>query len=212
MDADMIEILEQEFRREKLEGRLSLIYGDILSDTVLKNLTSNVYALSSGYKLVANIPYYITGEIIRTFLQTTENLVQPSSMTLLVQKEVALRVARDPKESVLSLSVKAYGAPYYVATVPAGAFSPPPNVDSAILHIADISKNLFIQYLVSEKDFFSLVKTGLGSKRKMLFGLLTKKWPLTAVESAFNTLRIDTRIRGEDLKVNAWFQLTHLLR
>ena len=93
------------------------------------------------YKLVANIPYYITGQVIRKFLEA-EN--QPNSMTLLVQKEVAERiVAKDGKESLLSLSVKAYGQPKYVQTVKRGSFEPAPNVDSAIIHIANISRKKF---------------------------------------------------------------------
>jgi 16S rRNA (adenine1518-N6/adenine1519-N6)-dimethyltransferase len=213
MDSDMIAILEQEMRNEIGDGRLKLIHGDIVSSPALHQLTSHFSHLTSGsgYKLVANIPYYITGEIIRTFLQTRELVPQPTSMTLLVQKEVAQRVARSEKESVLSLSIKAYGTPHYVATVPAGAFSPPPAVDSAILHVGNISKDIFRQHGISEEEYFAVVKTGLGSKRKMLLGLLSKKWPLTAVESAFSKLEMDKKVRGEDVPLLQWVQLTKLL-
>lgn len=211
MDRDMVALLKHEYRAEILESRLKLIEGDILSQSVLENLGSRLSALGSGYKLIANIPYYITGEIIRTFL-TAEHTPQPTSMTLLVQKEVAERIARSEKESILSLSVKVYGTPHYIATVPAGAFSPPPKVDSAILHVSNISKKLFAEYGVSEKDFFAVIKTGLGSKRKMLRGLLTRKWPLTAVESAFAQLGIDEKIRGEDLSLTKWLDLSAALK
>jgi 16S rRNA (adenine1518-N6/adenine1519-N6)-dimethyltransferase len=214
MDGDMMEVLEREFAQQIADSKLILIQGDILDGGVQKSLTSCIVDPTSrltSYKLIANIPYYITGEIMRTFLQTADTLPQPTSMTLLVQKEVAERVARSEKESVLSLSVKAYGTPKYISTVPAGAFSPPPKVDSAVLHIADISKKNFTEHGVSERDFFKVVKTGLGSKRKMLKGLLTKIQPLSAVELAFNQLGIDEKVRGEDLPLEKWFALCSLL-
>jgi 16S rRNA (adenine1518-N6/adenine1519-N6)-dimethyltransferase len=204
----MIEVLELDYKEELQDRRLTLVHGDILSAEVQKLFTAHRSPFTSSYKLVANIPYYITGEIMRTFLQTKDGLRQPTSITVLVQKEVAERVARSAKESVLSLSVKAYGTPKYVATVPAGAFSPPPTVDSAVLHIAVISKRRFTEAGVSEGDYFTVVKTGLGSKRKMLFGLLTKKWPFAAVEKAFTSLSIPTTVRGEDLPLEKWLLLT----
>ena len=94
-DTDMIEILKKDFGKEIRLERLVLVHGDIReSEKILK--------LLKKYKLVANIPYYITGEIFRNFLSRKN---QPLSMTLLVQKEVAHRIARDPKESILSIAV-----------------------------------------------------------------------------------------------------------
>jgi 16S rRNA (adenine1518-N6/adenine1519-N6)-dimethyltransferase len=108
--------------------------------------------LSGEYVVAANIPYYITGEFIRQFLTAQ---VQPRAMALLVQKEVADRIVAK-KESILSLSVKAYGSPRIIAKVGASHFSPPPSVDSAILLIDDISKNFFES--VSEERFFSVIR------------------------------------------------------
>src|SRR5206468_3991269 len=101
--------------------------------------------------------------------------VPPITMVLLVQKEVAERIAGNPaklrrgagKESILSLSVKAYGDPRYVKTVPAGAFSPPPEVDSAILAIEDISMKNFMNK-DQEKRFFDVLHAGFAHKRKLL--------------------------------------------
>jgi 16S rRNA (adenine1518-N6/adenine1519-N6)-dimethyltransferase len=125
--------------------------------------------LPKNYLLVANIPYYITGEIIRMFLSAKN---QPQSMTLLVQKEVAQRIiAQDGKESVLSLSVRAYGEPEYVRTVRAGVFFPKPKVDSAILHIKNISRKNF-KNVKEEERFFTLIKTAFNSKRKKIGGTL----------------------------------------
>ena len=108
MDRELFERLQFDFANEISDDRLKLFYGDVRS--------FDIETLPKGYTLVANIPYYLTGEIFRKFL---ESLNQPSAMTLLVQKEVAERIARSKKESILSLSVKAYGTPKYEFTGPA---------------------------------------------------------------------------------------------
>lgn len=199
-DADMIPILTEQFGKEMRLERLALIHGDIRkSEDVLKILKK--------YKLVANIPYYITGEIIRDFLSRKN---QPQVMTLLIQKEVAQRIARDTKESILSIAVKVYGDPYYVDTVPAGAFSPPPKVDSAVLTVHDISKNHF--KTLREDHFFDVLKTGFAARRKMLKGNLSKKWPSSAVESAFSKAGIPIDARGEDVDVTKWLHLASNLK
>lgn len=156
-DTRLIPILQQRFSDEIASGKLSLIHADILDFSDYSLLTTN-------YKLIANIPYYITGVLLKKFLQS-EN--QPASMTLLLQKEVAQRiVAADGKESILSISVKCYGTPHIVGLVKAGAFSPPPKVDSAILTIENISKDFFVDF--SEKRFFALLKKGFAHPRKLL--------------------------------------------
>ena len=125
-DPELVVFLKERFANEIKKQKLTLVSGDIFT-----------YHLPPiTYKLIANIPYYITGEIIRHFLSNDK---QPQSLTLMVQKEVAERiVARNKKESLLSLSVKAYGEPEIVARVSAGNFFPKPKVDSAIIHIAGI--------------------------------------------------------------------------
>ena len=113
-----------------------------------------------SFALVANIPYYITGAILQKFLEESP---RPNRMVLLVQKEVADRiVAIDGKESILSISVKAFGIPKIVARVPRGAFTPPPTVDSAILSITSISDDHFTKREVDVKKFFELVRAGFA--------------------------------------------------
>src|SRR3989344_3592994 len=173
-DYELFEKLQTDFAHEIANGRLKLIYGDIRNWNFETHLNSR-YSVKDGYKtkrydVVANIPYYLTGEIFRMFLEAPN---QSSSMTLLVQKEVADRiVARDGKESILSLSVKAYGTPKREFLVPRGAFKPAPNVDSAVLTIRDISKRFFDG--ISEETFFAVVHAGFASKRKQLKGNLKK--------------------------------------
>ena len=156
--------------------------------------------LSGGYIVAANIPYYITGEIIRQLLTTDK---QPRAMALLVQKEVADRiVARDGKESILSLSVKAYGTARIIAKVSKSHFSPPPSVDSAILVIENISKRFFDT--ISETEFFALVHVGFASKRKMLAGNLSRTYDKKVVSAAFAQCGISKKARAEDIGLSEW--------
>ena len=153
------------------------------------------------YKLVANIPYYLTGFIMRHFLTAAH---QPTDMVLLVQKEVAERVcALDHKESLLSLSVKAYGTPLCERVVKAGAFNPPPKVDSAVLTIHDISRKRFIS-LEHEERFFTLLHAAFQHKRKHLTGTIgshidTPTWARCGVEPT---------ARPETVPVDMWCCLT----
>jgi 16S rRNA (adenine1518-N6/adenine1519-N6)-dimethyltransferase len=202
-DDRLIPILSETFAQEIADGRLKLIHGDILTLDVSK-VTFDI----EKYKIVANIPYYITGQIIRMFLESS---FQPSSMTLLVQKEVADRIiARDGKESLLSLSIKAFGDPHYVRTVGRGAFAPQPNVDSAVIHIADISKNRLVG--CSEKDFFTLLHAGFAHKRKQLLPNLASVYPKETVTRVFETLNLDLKCRAEDLPLEIWVQLASKLK
>lgn len=191
-DDALVRELREKFQKEIGEGKLELIHADIRE--------FSLHSLPPTYALVANIPYYITGEIIRTFLSSER---QPSSMTLLVQKEVAERVARSKKESILSLSVKAYGVPKYLFTIPKGAFVPAPKVDSAVLQIMDISRKHF-SLPGEENRFFELVKTAFTHKRKKIGGNLTGKVSL----EAFDEAKIDPNARAEDLKLTDWLTLT----
>ncbi len=193
-DSDLIPLLQEKFGTR---DNFSLLEQDIL-DFDPKNL--------NHYKVIANIPYYITGAILEMFLSLEK---QPSSMTLLVQKEVAERVvARDGKESILSLSVKAYGKPSFVMKVSKQYFSPVPKVDSAILHIADISKNFFSDF--SEQDFFRVVKKSFQFKRKNIHNNLKNEFQNT--EDVLKQLSIDPKTRAEDLPLETFALLTKKLR
>ncbi len=195
-DVRLIGDLKEKFLGEIKVGKLELIEGDILEfESSLDN-----------YKIIANIPYYITGTFLQKFL---EGKNQPSKMVLMLQKEVAQRiVARDNKESILSISVKAYGAPKYIMTVKAKYFSPEPKVDSAIILIDKISKDFFTDF--SEEHFFKIVKTGFAHKRKMLIGNLSEIFPKQVVLEAFQKAGIDEKARAEDIKLEQWRQLAAL--
>ncbi|MEX0919267.1 MAG: 16S rRNA (adenine(1518)-N(6)/adenine(1519)-N(6))-dimethyltransferase RsmA [Parcubacteria group bacterium] len=202
-DDELFEFLKEKFEKEISSGQLTLIHDDIL------NLKPPYFLLpTTSYKLVANIPYNITGAIFKKFLETKN---QPEKMVLLVQKEVAERVvARDEKESILSLSVKAYGQPKYIETVKAGSFTPAPNVDSAILTINDISKGFFTSF--SEEDFFKILKTSFQSKRKKLSSNLSNLFSKDKVRGVFEKIGLDDNIRAEDIKLADWQKISETLK
>ncbi len=133
-------------------------------------------------------------------------------MVVMVQKEVGLRiVAKDAKESILSMSVKAFGTPKYIMTVKAKYFSPAPNVDSAIIAIYNISKNFFkAGNAFSEKKFFEIMKLGFAHKRKMLIGNLSEKFPRVMVEKIIRDAGINEKARAEDLELSDWQKIIPL--
>lgn len=194
-DEKLVEQLCETFTTELSEKKLELHTQDVRS--------FNPSKITEPYRVVANIPYYITGEIIRKFLGAQH---KPQSMTLLVQKEVAIRIAREAKESLLSLSVKVYGVPKYVFTVPRGAFKPIPKVDSAVLSITNIT-NPFRDEKQEEK-FFSLLHAGFAHKRKKLSKNLSLVFSSDVVLSAFDTLNINPSVRAEDVSLKEWHLLS----
>ena len=196
-DRRLIPALQEKFKQAIKSRKLKIIEGDILKFDA---------SLLHGYKIVANIPYNITGELLRLFLSSAH---QPKSMTLMVQKEVAERIMAKEGESILSLSVKAYGEPKLVRKVSAGSFSPKPKVDSAILHIGNISRYFFTN--TDEKRFFALLKAGFAHKRKLLWsnvGNIESKFKL---ELCFESLGRSRNARAEELSLQDWQKLTNCL-
>lgn len=210
-DDNLFLLLKQRYKKEISVKRLTLIHDDILNFKPTKfDLKKN------NYKLIANIPYNLTGIIIRKFLETE---AQPEKLVLLVQKEVAERiVARNGKESILSISVKVYGTPRYVETVKAGSFAPMPKVDSAILEINTISKAFFsnmgcvdTECQQLEGGFFEMVRAGFKSKRKKLSSNLAVIFNKEKVKSIFEKLNLDENTRAEDVNIETWRKLAEVL-
>ena len=123
-----------------------------------------------------------------------------------MQKEVAVRIARSEKESLLSLSVKVFGTPKYLFTVPRGAFRPAPNVDSAVLHIHSIRSPF--KNLHEEECFFSLLHAGFAHKRKKLSRNLEVVASATDIGEAFTRCTLGDNTRAEDLSLSTWLALT----
>ncbi len=186
-DGELFTKLQAEFASEIASERLELHHSDIR--------TFRIDSLPRSYALVANIPYYLTGEIFRMFL-SAEN--QPSRVALLVQKEVAVRIARARKESILSLSVKAYGTPKLEFSVPRGAFKPAPKVDSAVLTIRDISRHNFATS-AEEERFFALIHAGFAHKRKFVRKNIG--------DAGLSAGDIPEKARAEDMPLATWLML-----
>ncbi len=195
-DDRLVPFLNEKFLKEISTNKLKLVHSDVL-DFDLKKI------INKPYKVIANIPYYITGQIIRVFLETNK---QPESMVLLIQKEVAERiVAKDGKESLLSLSVKIYGEPKIIRFVGKGAFTPQPNVDSAVLSIENISKEKL--GAISETLFFKILHSGFAHKRKQLLPNLSSLYKKEHLLEVFDMCKIDHKSRAEDLSLETWINL-----
>jgi 16S rRNA (adenine1518-N6/adenine1519-N6)-dimethyltransferase len=197
-DRRAITTLRESFVRELAIGQLTVHEYDARSlDTVALGLENG------NYKVVANIPYYLSGFLFRALLASP---AQPHTLVFLVQKEVAIRIARAKKESLLSLSVKVFGDPIYVATISRGQFIPPPQVDSAILSVRNISRHRLAG--LSEKDFFELLHLGFGQKRKQLLGNLSEHYSREHLTTLFAACGLPPNARAEDVPLAGWIQLS----
>ena len=163
----------------------------------------------SPYKLVANLPYYITAPTFRHFL---ENPHPPRLIVVMVQLEVAQRITAQPGDlSLLAVSVQFYGTPTIVAQVPASAFYPAPKVDSAILRI-DVNPQTPLTQ--PERDsFFRVVQAGFSERRKQLHNALTHSlhYKNELIRAWLAAAGIDAGRRAETLSIDDWLRLWHVL-
>lgn len=189
----------------RLNKNLALHWQDILSLKERQWQDILVEQKVSKYKIVANIPYYLTGKFINQFLSFKQ---PPQSMVLMLQKEVAERIEiKDGKNSLLSLAVAFYGRAQIVRLVTKNNFFPIPKVDSAILKIDQIKA---WQYKEDEKLVWQLIKRGMVHKRKKLFNNLLSdpKIDKDKLAKIFLALKIDQNARAEDLDKDLWLKLT----
>ncbi|MFA6160544.1 MAG: 16S rRNA (adenine(1518)-N(6)/adenine(1519)-N(6))-dimethyltransferase RsmA [Parcubacteria group bacterium] len=181
-----------------------------------------------SYKVIANIPYYITSPIIRLFLETK---YPPTEMILMVQKEVAERIcAKAGKMSILALSVQYYADAELLFTVPAKAFSPVPEVDSAVIRITKKERptyaeaSTFVETTADKsagearnkedvKKFFRIVKAGFSAKRKTLVNNLSTSLKLekSFAEEKLKQIGISKNQRAQELSLEDWKKLVELL-
>lgn len=191
--------------QEMLGGQLNveIIQGDILALDLRRVIGAGENPVP--YQVVANIPYYITSALIRRLLETPR---MPERLTLTVQQEVAERICAAPGEmSLLALSVQVYGAPHIAARIPAGAFYPPPQVDSAVVQI-ELYPTPVIP-LNRLPVFFRLAKAGFSQKRKNLRNAISggMGWSLQQTENLLEAVDVDPRRRAETLSLEEWGRL-----
>ena len=177
---------------------VSIIQGDIL------DLDPAELMQGESYQVVANIPYYITSALIRHLLESGN---PPQRLVLTIQKEVAERICATDKYSLLALSIQVYGKPTTVLQIPAGAFYPPPKVDSKVIRI-----DLYDQPLVPVEHldtFFKLAKAGFSQKRKTLLNALSGGLGISKddVRALLTRAAIDPQRRAETLQIHEWGNL-----
>ena len=168
-------------------------------------LTFDLDSLPAGYKVVANVPYYITSKIIER-LMTAHN--KPSIAVLLVQKEVAERIAARPGDmSILAVSAQLYAEASLGALVPRRFFTPPPKVDSQVIVLRTRTKPLVPAE--DERALFRVVKAGFRAKRKKLRSSISAGLAITkpAAEELLRHANIDPELRAEDLSIDDWLRL-----
>jgi 16S rRNA (adenine1518-N6/adenine1519-N6)-dimethyltransferase len=159
----------------------------------------------SPYKVVANLPYYITSPALRHFLEGPR---QPQSLVVMVQKEVARQIAaRPPEMSLLSVAIQFYGTPKIISYIPAGAFYPPPKVNSAILRIDVLPARRLSPE--DEKTFFKLARAGFSTRRKQLANALSNGLDIDKATgiSLLQKAGIDPARRAETLTIEEWVTL-----
>ena len=198
LDNRFIPILQTELT---FFDNVRLIHGDILAQDMDQ-------LFDQPYKVVANVPYYITGAILRHLLSAKN---KPTSLVMTVQKEVAERLtAVPPKMSLLAVSTQLYGQIEIITTIKAGAFWPRPDVDSAVIQLRLFSKPLLPAN--QEKQFFSLVRAGFSQKRKQLKNNLRQLgYNPGQIAEILETAMIDGRRRAETLTLSEWINLSNHL-
>ena len=189
-DVALVAVLRERFSDVIADGRLVLVEGDVRDDGWLSIVADRPYAV------IANIPYYLTGSLIRNLLTSRH---PPIAMSLVLQKEVAERITRrnSAKESLLSLSVQLFGVAQYVKTVPRTMFSPHPKVDSALITITAIQQPL----LSIQRVFFAIIHTAFQGKRKTV---LKKFKDISALYTLLVRSGVSPTDRAEDVSFAVW--------
>jgi 16S rRNA (adenine1518-N6/adenine1519-N6)-dimethyltransferase len=185
-------------------NNVKIVQADILDLDISQHIST------SDYVVVANIPYYITSALIRHLLESSS---KPNRIILTVQMEVALRLcAAPPNMNLLALSVQVYGRPRITTRIPAGAFYPPPSVDSAVIRI-----DLFPESVIPGNYldvFFKITKSSFNQRRKTLRNSLSNGLSLSKseIEQILESVKIDPNRRPQTLVLEEWKTLSQKFR
>jgi 16S rRNA (adenine1518-N6/adenine1519-N6)-dimethyltransferase len=207
LDSKLVAVLK---KRLATFPDVKIIHADILQVTPGQLLENNLTAseLVRGYKVIANLPYYITSPVLSHFLEAQP---RPSIMVVMVQKEVGEAIAAAPgRMRLLSVKAQFYSQPFIVSHVPAASFYPPPKVDSVILRLDVYSQPPLIQSGVSDvASFFDIVMHGFRAPRKQLRNSLAHslEMPPSQVASLLEKAGVDAKRRAETLSLEEWREL-----
>jgi len=205
-DGALAKILAEEIKKRNIQN-IEIINGDALKIENSIPAGRQTKLKIENYKIVANIPYYLTSPLIRKFLET-EN--KPQLMVLMLQKEVGQRICAKPGDmSILSIMVQFYAIPEIIDYVSKEAFYPKPKVDSSIVKITPKTNPE-----IDVEKFFTLVKAGFSAKRKFLINNLSKvlKIENCKLKIIFQQFGFDEKIRAEKLSVGDWLRLYEALK
>jgi len=194
-----------EYLKKKFEGAKNL---ELVNEDILEYLKILDIKDIGCYKIIGNIPYYLTSHLIRKIFEL-EN--KPTEIILMVQKEVAERmVAKAGEMSLLAISVQLFSEPEILFDVSRNSFWPKPKVDSAVIRLKVYK---VIKYDIDEDEFFEIVKTGFSSKRKLLVNNLSDKLkiPKEKIYNVFKEIGLDKKGRAQDLSINEWVRILKLL-
>jgi len=204
LDSRLVTLLK---KRMSAFSNVKIVRADILKVTPQRLLQNNLLTseLVQSYKVIANLPYYITSPVLRHFL---EEKPRPSTMVVMVQKEVGEAIAATPgKMSLLSVTIQFYSKPAIICYVPAASFYPPPKVESVILRL-DVYPQPPIE-VHNVAGFFDIVMHGFSSPRKQLRNSLAHSLEMTPghVASLLTQAGIDAKRRAETLSLEEWNKL-----
>jgi 16S rRNA (adenine1518-N6/adenine1519-N6)-dimethyltransferase len=198
-DPELVKFLKDKF---KTQSNLKIVQEDIRD--FFKNIKHKT--LKNDYKAIGNIPYYLTSHLIQLLLESKN---QPKSIILMIQKEVAQRIIKQPpKMNLLAASVQFYAKPEIICYVPKTAFSPKPKIDSAVIKITPIKTKGDIN-----KKFFKVIKAGFKQPRKLLINNLSINLKIQKenIKKAYQSLNIPLKSRAQNLSINKWTSLSLLL-
>jgi len=226
-DPKMVEILKETLKDYK---NIEIIQGDILKIFNYQLSPGRLLTQSAGqaiinqfsiinYKVVANLPFYLTASVIRKFLESKN---PPKEMILMVQKEVAQRICprppklkerrrgKPPKMNLLAVSVQFYAKPEIISYVSKESFWPQPKVDSALIKIVPYINNYTPDELFIKKEFFKIVRAGFSHPRKQLLNNFSEKLKLNKEDVRIWLLKnnIQPTQRAETLILDDWISLT----
>jgi len=192
-DQDLIPKLQKKY---EANDKFEIISGDIR--------TFDYTSLPENFKLVANIPYYLTSHLVRSISETPN---QPAIASLLIQKEVAQRLCAAPGQmGILSVTAQFYFDCSLSVEVPAALFTPPPKVDSQVVVLKKRSSKLFD---IDDQKFFDLVKAGFSEKRKTLRNSLSGGLHITKDQavSLLQSAGLKPTSRAQELSLDDWYRL-----
>ena len=203
-DAGLFNFLKKGFPKEEASGKLVLIRADI-RDYLRAAQNGQNRVLTRASKIVANIPYYLTGQLLRLLMVRTRFW----PVVIMLQKEVAQRIMAKKKMSLLAVSVQVFAEPKIAFYVSRKNFRPQPKVDSAVVIFEPRKKDFFQEHKINQGAFFELVKTGFQHKRKLLASNL--KVLISQAERGFELCKIAPNARAEDLSPENWACLAYLI-